>query len=108
MELAHALDDSLAGLIVTGEAERGVLGREADQSLRHLVLLFLARRLHRNLATHFLSQRRAITLASPLSAAASRNTSQLHAVLHNEPHGANQETVRGNGTQVETEGCGRP
>ena len=41
VELAHALDDGLVGLLVAAEAEGGILGGEADEGLGHLLLVGL-------------------------------------------------------------------
>ena len=49
VELAHALDHSLARLFITGETERRVLGGELDKGVSHLILLLLGSRLHSNL-----------------------------------------------------------
>src|SRR5690606_24091812 len=49
VELAHPLDDRLAGLVVGRDAERGVLGREASEGDAHLLLVGLGLGLDREL-----------------------------------------------------------
>ena len=49
MQLAHALDDRLVGLLVAGEVERRVLLSELDQAVAHLLQVALALRLNGNL-----------------------------------------------------------
>ena len=49
MKLAHALNDSLVGLIIPGEVEGGVLLAQLDEGICHLLIVALGGRLNRNL-----------------------------------------------------------
>jgi hypothetical protein len=49
VELAHALDDGLAGFVVGRNAERRIFGRETVERDAHLLLVGLGLRLHRQL-----------------------------------------------------------
>ena len=49
VELAHALNDGLVGLLVAREVEAGVLLRQLDQAVAHLLQVALALGLNRDL-----------------------------------------------------------
>lgn len=49
MELAHALDDGLVGLVISGEVEGGVLLSQLEQAICHLLLIALGLGLNGNL-----------------------------------------------------------
>lgn len=49
VQLSHALNDRLVGLLITREVERGVLLRQLDQPRRHLVQVGLRLGLNGNL-----------------------------------------------------------
>ena len=49
VELAHALNDGLVGLLIASEVEGGVLLRQLDEPVAHLLQVALALGLDRNL-----------------------------------------------------------
>ncbi len=49
MQLSHALNDGLVGLLVTGEVEGGILLGQLDQPVAHLLQVGLALGLDGNL-----------------------------------------------------------
>ena len=56
MQFAHALNDSLVGLVISGEVEGGVLLGQLVQSSSHLVIVCFALGLNGNLHRQSFSQ----------------------------------------------------